>query len=68
MDKNASRRFDLRAFVRRVSMILTLQTKALRSKRREAFLSILSSCYTTLDAKLLETTQYEAFFYIEMVG
>ena len=27
-------------------------TKALRSKRREVFLPILGSCYTTLDAKL----------------
>ena len=28
--------------------------KALRSKRREVFLSILGSCYTTLDAILFE--------------
>ena len=34
--------------------ILTLLTKALRSKRREFFLSILGSYYTTLDAKLFE--------------
>ena len=27
--------------------------KAVRSKRREVFLSILGSCYTTLDAKFL---------------
>ena len=52
IDKNTSQCFDLRAFVRRV--ILTLLTKALRSKRRDVFLSILSSCYTTLDAKLFE--------------
>ena len=30
----------------------TLQTKALRSKRREVFLSILGCCYTTLDANI----------------
>ena len=28
--------------------------KALRSKRREVFPSILGSCYTTFDAKLFE--------------
>ena len=31
---------------------LTLLTKALRSKRQKVYLSILGSCYTTLDAKL----------------
>ena len=71
IDKNTSQRFDLRAFVRRVSntrvshtnsgelvilvlVILTLLTKALRSKRREVFLSILGSCYSTLDSKLFK--------------
>ena len=43
IDKNTSRRFDL-----------TLLTKTLSSKRREVFLSILGSCYTTMDAKLFE--------------
>ena len=32
----------------------TLPTKALRSKRREVFLSVLGSCYTSLHAKLFE--------------
>ena len=32
----------------------TFLTKALRSKRGEVFLSVLGSCYTTLDAKLFE--------------
>ena len=41
IEKNTSRRFDLRALVRRVSM------KALKSKRRKVFLSILGSCYIT---------------------
>ena len=36
------------------SQFRSLLTKAPRSKRREVFLSILSSCYTTLDAKLFE--------------
>ena len=34
--------------------ISTLHTKAPWSKRREVFLSILSGCYTTLNAKLFE--------------
>ena len=35
---------------------------ALRSKRREAFLSILGSCYTTLDAKLI-VIKFQSKFY-----
>ena len=37
-----------------ISFILTLLTKALRLKLREVFLSILGSCYTTLDAIMLD--------------
>ena len=33
-------------------LVLTLLTKALSSKRREVFLSMLGSCCTTLDANL----------------
>ena len=32
----------------------TLPTKALKSKRREVFLSILGGCYATFDAKLFK--------------
>ena len=50
IDKNASRCFDLRAFV--------------KSKRREVFLPILGSCYTTLDAKLFEDAGREVWQYL----
>ena len=35
-------------------VVVTLLTKAFKSKRREVFLSILGSCCTILDAKLFE--------------
>ena len=62
--QNTSRRFNLRAFVR-AFFILTLLTKALWSKRREVFLFIFGSCYTTLDAKLFEDTATLLPGYIE---
>ena len=34
--------------------LLSLRKFALRSKRREVFLSVVGSCYTTFDAKLFE--------------
>ena len=46
------------------TFILTLLTKALKSKRREVFLSILGSCHTILDAKLFEDTATLLFGYI----